>query len=186
MLFYSSGTTGLPKGVELTHYNLVAMCCQLLATPHSVRPPGADPSGDVVLGVMPHYHVYGGIMLIFHPLILNNPSLILPKVEPETYLAAIQKYRPTYLYIAPPVANILAESPLVDKYDMSSIKSLTSSAAALSPSISNAVRKRLIARGANDLHIAQGFGATEMSTPCLRLALPLATQYVAINQAPRC
>lgn len=87
--------SGLPKGVELTHYNLVAMCCQLLATPHSVRPPGADPSGDVVLGVMPHYHVYGGIMLIFHPLAHNNPSLILPKFDPETYLAAIQKYRPT-------------------------------------------------------------------------------------------
>jgi len=75
---------------------------------------------------------------------------------------------------------------MADKYDMSSIKSLTSSAAALSPSISNAVRKRSIAPGANDLHIAQGFGSTEMSTLCLRLALRLATQYIAINQAPRC
>jgi 4-coumarate--CoA ligase len=87
-------TLGLPKGVELTHYNLVAVCCQMLATPHAIRPAGEDPSNDIVLGVMPHYHVYGGVMLIFHPLAHNTPSLILPKFEPEPYLAAIQKYRP--------------------------------------------------------------------------------------------
>lgn len=80
-----------------------------------------------------------------------------------------------YLYIAPPVATFLAESPLVDKYDLTSVKSLSSSAATLSPSISNAVRERLTAQGAKDLHLAQGFGATEMSTcPYLHLGSLLA------------
>ncbi|KAF8313574.1 acetyl-CoA synthetase-like protein [Clavulina sp. PMI_390] len=178
MMFYSSGTTGLPKGVELSHYNLVANLVQVPYSPlYFSFPRGASGNGAVstnpqdhaILGVMPHYHVYGGVALLFLPLRIHSPSIILRKFEPVSYLKCIQKWRPTMLYIAPPVAAFLTESPLFNHYDVSCVRMIVSSAAALSPNIVEALRKRIddqkIRKGRrNDkVYVAQAFGATEMS-----------------------
>lgn len=178
MLFYSSGTTGLPKGVEITHFNLTSMCLQLAASPLlDVPPPSPSASRfqraaptDICLGVMPHYHVYGAIMLLFHPLITRLTSLILPKFDPLLYLQSITRYEPVYLYIAPPVAVFLANHPAVEAkgVKMGSVRSVGSSAASLAEGVNLRLRERLDKiRGASGLkgkvHVAQGFGATEMS-----------------------
>lgn len=98
---------GLPKGVELTHYNLTAVCSQMSASRLRVHPPSEDPSNYLILGVMPHYHVYGGVMLVFYPLTARSPSIILPKFEPEPYLEAIQKYKPSVsVYSSPSISTI--------------------------------------------------------------------------------
>lgn len=115
---------------------------------------------------------------MLYPLFCGITSIILPKFDPVPFLNAIQQYRVTvrihshvkYLpnyatqiaYIAPPIALFLANSPLVEKYDVSSLRSLTSAAAPLSESLHSLVTKRLKACGAKDVHVMQGFGITEL------------------------
>ncbi|KAF9510229.1 hypothetical protein BS47DRAFT_1348240 [Hydnum rufescens UP504] len=147
LILYSSGTTGLPKGVELTHYNIVA---QVLSMQNSKRYP--DQAGvDVTIGTVPYFHVYGVLSLIHHPLASGIASVVLPKFEPATFLSAIQKYHATSAYCAPPSIAFIANSPLI----------ILSAAAVLSTAIAQKAVLRLGAAGAKDVHICEVYGLTE-------------------------
>ncbi|KAI0783030.1 AMP binding protein [Abortiporus biennis] len=156
-LCYSSGTTGKPKGVETTHYNLVSIPSII----GPVFPRSADGS-DVLIGVLPFYHVYGAVMLIQFPLAIGTPVIIMQKFDPNLFCASIEKYKVTMALVVPPICLALVHHPATTKYNIKSLRILTSAAAPLSPSLVNTTRSKLASVGA-DVMINQGYGLTETS-----------------------
>ncbi|XP_052868111.1 uncharacterized protein LOC128274066 [Anopheles cruzii] len=136
LMVLSSGTTGLPKAVQLTHYNVMCVMAYMRE--------GAKmfPIEQIALGLLPFFHAYG-YMVVLHSLMNQRKIVSLPKFEPTLFLSTIQKYRVTVASLAPPLLVFLAKHPLVDKYDLSSLLLIGCGAAPLSKEIEQAVLKRL-------------------------------------------
>jgi len=158
VLPYSSGTTGKGKGVMLTHRNLVANIAQFEPTVQLDR-------DDVVMAVLPFFHIYGMNVLMNTSLHLRAKLVTMPKFDLEEFLRLTQEQRITMLYIAPPVAVALAKHPVVDQYDLSSVQRVMSGAAPLDEALGEALRSRL------GCSMLQGYGMTELS-PVTHLTPP--------------
>ncbi|MEU0821014.1 4-coumarate--CoA ligase family protein [Streptomyces mirabilis] len=150
VLPYSSGTTGNPKGVMLTHQNLVANMAQ-------IRPLLAIRSDDKILAVLPFFHIYGMTVLLNAALQARATLVVMPRFDLTAFLDCIQEHRITYGFVAPPVAVALAKHPLVDQYDVSSLRVILSGAAPLDAELGTAVAERL------NVRVLQGFGMSELS-----------------------
>jgi acyl-CoA synthetase (AMP-forming)/AMP-acid ligase II len=148
---YSSGTTGIPKGVMLTHRSIATNLAQLEPT----LPMGP---GDRILAVLPFFHIYGLTALMNAPLRLGATVVVLPRFDLDTFLAAIEKHRITGLYVAPPIVLALAKHPAVEGYDLSSLKYILCSAAPLDAELAAACARRL-----GLPPIGQAYGMTELS-----------------------
>ncbi|MDE0194642.1 MAG: 4-coumarate--CoA ligase family protein [bacterium] len=157
VLPYSSGTTGNPKGVMLTHRNLVANLVQ----GGSMVPADSD---DVVIAVLPYFHVYGLQILINFNIRVGATTVSLPRFDLEQFLQVMQDHEVTRAYLVPPIVLALAKHPLVDRYDLSKLKSIVSGAAPLSEELANEVTDRI------GVEILQGYGMTETS-PATHVAL---------------
>ncbi|KAL8278491.1 hypothetical protein RQP46_009181 [Phenoliferia psychrophenolica] len=152
MIFYSSGTTGPFKGVQLSHRNLIANAKQIVATsPETFRPE------STMLSFLPLYHSYGLISTILGAPLSGTLNVHLEKFEPELFLSSIQKHKVTNISIVPPVALLMAKHPMVDNYDLSSLQSLGISAAPTKKELMDLLRKRL------NVKVVQGYGMTEAS-----------------------
>ncbi len=148
---YSSGTTGLPKGVMLTHRNLVANLLQMAGTGHFIRPE------DVVMGVLPFFHIYGMTVILNAAVYVGATIVTLPRFDLEQFLGVIQKYRVTVANLVPPIVLGLAKHPLVEKYDLSSLRLIISGAAPLGADVAEACAQRV------GCDVEQGYGLTETS-----------------------
>jgi len=147
---YSSGTTGHPKGVMLTHRNLVANIAQFGA----IMP---TTSADVLVGVLPFFHIYG-MTVILNNSVRNGATVVtMPRFDLEGFLRIIQDHRVTKAYVVPPIALALAKHPLVDRFDLSSLQVVFSGAAPLGEELERATAERLGCR------VSQGYGMTESS-----------------------
>jgi acyl-CoA synthetase (AMP-forming)/AMP-acid ligase II len=150
VLPYSSGTTGNPKGVMLTHRNLVANIAQ-------TRPVQDMQADDVVIAIMPFFHIYGLTVLLNVVLHGRARMIVMSSFDLEEFLANIQNHRVTVAPIAPPVAVALAKHPLVNNYDLSSLRAILCGAAPLDEDLGHAVMDRIGCR------LVQGYGMTELS-----------------------
>jgi len=150
VLPYSSGTTGLPKGVMLTHHNLVANIeqCQ-----HTLKY-GDD---EVALAALPFFHIYG-MQVLMNGLLANGVTAVtMPRFDMVEALDAVQSLKITRFFAVPPIILGLAKHPIVDQYDVSSIRQVFSGAAPLGAELAADAATRL------DCEVVQGFGMTELS-----------------------
>jgi acyl-CoA synthetase (AMP-forming)/AMP-acid ligase II len=153
---YSSGTTGLPKGVMLTHRNLVANVAQT-RTLIDLQP------DERIIAVLPFFHIYGLTVLMNQGLQWGGTVVTLPRFDLEDFLRTIQDHKITRAFVAPPILVALAKHQLVDSYDLSSLTSILSGAAPLDESLAQAVEQRLRKGADTGVTVAQGYGMTELS-----------------------
>ena len=147
---YSSGTTGLSKGVMLTHENLVSDMV-LTTSINTIT------DKDVLIGVLPFFHIYG-MVLILNLAIYRGVTLVtMPRFDLEQFLQIVEKYKITCLNLVPPLVLALSKHPLVDNYDVSSIRLISSGAAPLGQELEQACADRL------NCQIYQGYGLTEVA-----------------------
>ncbi|MBV8941007.1 MAG: AMP-binding protein [Solirubrobacterales bacterium] len=123
---YSSGTTGLPKGVMLTHRNLVANICQ-----NTFDVPREDWADDRLIAVLPFFHIYGVVWLMNIPLYCGATVVTMPRFELTEFLRVLQDYRITAALLVPPIVLALTKHPLVDEFDLSSLEWIGCGAAPL-------------------------------------------------------
>jgi acyl-CoA synthetase (AMP-forming)/AMP-acid ligase II len=156
---YSSGTTGLSKGVMLTHRNLVANILQSRASFDALT------GDDRVLAILPFFHIYGLVVVLNLGLHMGTTIVTLPRFEMESFLKTMQDYRITYSYVVPPIVLGLAKHPLVGQFDLKSLRVMFSGAAPLGAELAGAASARLGVR------VLQGYGLTETSpvTHCVRV-----------------
>ncbi|MFF2010273.1 4-coumarate--CoA ligase family protein [Streptomyces sp. NPDC058195] len=148
---YSSGTTGAPKGVMLTHRSIATNLEQL--RPFIPMGPGAR-----ILAVLPFFHIYGLTALMNAPLRTGATVVVLPRFDLDQFLAAVEKHRITGLYVAPPIVLALAKHPAVDRYDLSSLEYVVSAAAPLDAALAADCSARL-----GLPPVRQAYGMTELS-----------------------
>jgi acyl-CoA synthetase (AMP-forming)/AMP-acid ligase II len=149
---YSSGTTGLPKGVMLTHRNLVANLCQLEVFETVCE-------DDTLLCVLPMFHIYGMVVIMNLGLYTGATIVTMPRFELEQFLSLAERHGVTLAHLVPPIVLALTKSPVVEQYDLSKLKTVFSGAAPLGEELTRACQQRLSCR------IIQGYGMTETS-PC--------------------
>ena len=149
---FSSATTGIPKGVMLSHRNLVSNMAQ-------VEEQTVDIINDETIAItpLPFFHIYGMNALLNLLLRKRATQYTMAKFDLIEFLELIQDHKATFAFIAPPIAVGLAKHPAVDKYDLSSLQTMLSGAASLQAPLASQVEKRL------DCVMAQGYGMTEMS-----------------------
>ena len=151
LLPYSSGTSGPSKGVMLTHRNLVANMLQTQRFMTRLGPRSRT------LALMPFFHIYGIQIVLNQSLQAGARVVTMPQFEFTEFLETIGKYRVDRLPVAPPILVMLAKDPIVDDYDLSSVRYLSSGAAPLDDEIVALVKERL------GCHVRQGYGMTELS-----------------------
>ncbi|KAL0088079.1 hypothetical protein J3Q64DRAFT_1846281 [Phycomyces blakesleeanus] len=155
-LCYSSGTTGVAKGVMLTHQNFVS---QVMIGGHFDEM-GAGPD-DIALGFLPYYHIFGLCSLILSPIYKMSVVVTMTAFDLELLCQLVEKHRITLAAIVPPIALLLAKHPIVTKYDMTSLRLLGCGAAPLNREQIASLSRRMPAV------LTQGYGMTETTSGIL-------------------
>jgi acyl-CoA synthetase (AMP-forming)/AMP-acid ligase II len=151
VLPYSSGTTGKPKGVMLTHHNLVAIICQY-------RDLEEFDDHETLIAVLPFFHIYGMTVIMSAALSRGSTIVSLPRFNIDNFLGAIERHNVSIAYVVPPIVLALTNHPAVDSYDISSLKFINSGGAPMGADLEKACAARI------GSVVKQGYGMTETSS----------------------
>ncbi|KAJ0175977.1 hypothetical protein K1T71_008151 [Dendrolimus kikuchii] len=157
LLPFSSGTTGIPKQVELTNRNLIASCMTQNIAEIKVHNETTSSHQDTIMAFLPFFHMYGMAILLLHNLSVGAKLVILPRFQPATFLSAMKDHKVDVIYAVPPTVLFLGSYPLVSKNHLESVRNLIWSAAPMAPEdfgkCLNHFRK--------DLKVTEMYGSTE-------------------------
>ena len=152
VLPYSSGTTGKPKGVVLTQFNLSANTLQC----RSIFG-GAVGASDRLVGVLPLFHIYGMTVLMAYNFLAQSELVLLSKFEPQQFLETMQNHTISVGFLVPPIVLFLAKHPMVQGFNMTALRWIVSGAAPLDAVTQSALSDQL------QTPILQAWGMTELS-----------------------
>ena len=153
LLPYSSGTTGLPKGVCLSHSNITVNLLQMDVAEGSTLHPG-----EGLFSPLPFFHIYGLLVsMLFYGWKGLPVYTMSGRFDFELMLEMIQKYKPSHAHLVPPIILGLAKNPLVDKYDLSTLKTIVSAASPLGYDTESAAQDRI------ECIVKQAWGMSELS-----------------------
>jgi acyl-CoA synthetase (AMP-forming)/AMP-acid ligase II len=153
VLPYSSGTTGLPKGVMLTHRNLVANLCQCEQADRF----DAFTEQDTVIAVLPFFHIYGMVVIMNLGLARGATVVTMPRFDMQDFLGILARHRVTIAPLVPPIVLGMTKHSELDRFDLSSLRLVFSGAAPLGEELARTLSARL------GCPVVQGYGMTEAS-----------------------
>ncbi|KAJ0176045.1 hypothetical protein K1T71_008219 [Dendrolimus kikuchii] len=158
---YSSGTTGMPKGVMLTHKNLVSNLKQVQC-PKMMKYGGEKGKDEIVLTVPPFFHIYGFNGILNYNISLGFHLVSMPRFTPEDYIKCLVEYQPTTLFVVPSLLAFLATHPMVRKSHLQSVETIMVGAA---PTTDTILEKFLLKceKTKDEIKLLQGYGMTESS-----------------------
>lgn len=159
-LCYSSGTSGLPKGVMISHRNVIANTMQISTYDGIFRKTLGKGYKEVALGLLPQSHIYALIVVSHASTYRGDSVVVLPRFDMKTYLESIQKYKINTLYIVPPIIiQMVKQKELCEKYNLSSVQSIFTGAAPLGAETATELNQQY-----PDWAVRQGYGLTETCT----------------------
>ncbi len=147
---YSSGTTGVSKGVMLTHRNIVANLRQ-------VEVAGIFTESDTIIGVLPFFHIYGMVVVLASGLYLGATLVTLPRFDMDSFVSTMEEHSITYANLVPPLVLALTRRPSVDALRLPKLGTVMCGAAPLAAETAQAFARKMKCR------ITQGYGMTEAS-----------------------
>ncbi|XP_063927734.1 uncharacterized protein LOC135140922 [Zophobas morio] len=166
---YSSGTTGLPKGVQLTNYNIVANISQNSSPDLPFIEETTKEHQDVIPVILPMFHIYGFTVNTMFILTKGTKLVTLPKFTPEDYVRVLRNHKPNILFVVPPIVLFLAGHPMVKREDLDPVRVAFSGAAPLGA----LDEQRLIEKAGKSVHMLQGYGLTETSPTVTAISIKL-------------
>ncbi|TEA20372.1 Acyl-CoA ligase AFT1-1 [Colletotrichum sidae] len=158
-LCYSSGTSGLPKAVMISHRNVIANTLQF-RTYESVARKALGIETQIGLGLLPFSHIYGLVVIAHCGTYRGDGIIVLPKFELKQFLDAVQRFKINCLPVVPPIViQVIRNQDLCKKYDLSSVRFVYTGAAPLGAETVEDLKKQY-----PKWHVGQGYGMTETST----------------------
>ncbi|KAK4887102.1 hypothetical protein RN001_003373 [Aquatica leii] len=158
-LLYSSGTTGLPKGVQLSHKNIIANLCQIDIPSFKIAYETTENYQDVIPGILPWFHIAGLNMVMLLYLRYLCKLITMPKFTPELYINILTRHKPSLMPVVPPIVSFMANHPAVKKEYVQCLRAVICGAAPLSP----VDEEKIINKTNGRVEVLQAYGLTETS-----------------------